>query len=248
MVSVQSNMQMHDELAALFSRTLTFNPEIQAPAPREEPKPESTPITYSISQHYTHSAHVTRPSSEPPHSDTAIAENILRTHGVDPSALTPSQIQLFKVAEAPQQMRLLELWSICPPTNNDIPALAWSSTSVEQEEHLARIRYERMNQQQTMSLDGTPVQTSDGKWAQSSEPDPEPYMFSGYAELMRRESEREARDSQPRTCAVSYTHATDPAYMGSGYTREQQQLDMATQYGALQQYGFVGDSDAMMDM
>lgn len=258
MVSVQSNMQMHDELSALFSRNLTFNPELQAAIPREEPKHEpkqaSQPIVYSISQHYTHSSHV-RPSSEPPQNDSAVAESILRTHGIDPSALTPSQIQLFKVAELQQQMRLLELWSICPPSRGgDIPALAWSSTTVEQEEQLARIRYERQAEQQVMSLDGTPVQAGDGKWAQHNEPDPEPYMFSGYAELMRRESEREARSTQPRSVgshfgnatneASSYNHATDPVYMGSDYI-QQQQMDMATQYGAFQQFRGVGESDAM---
>ncbi|CAM1506879.1 Fc.00g065200.m01.CDS01 [Cosmosporella sp. VM-42] len=274
MVSVQGNMQMHDELAALFQRNLTFNPQPPAPIPQEEPRSEPVasasasappPIIYT-SVHYTHSAHIARaqaqqqaaaqeevqrPSSEPPQTEMINSETILRNHGVDPSTLTPSQVQLFRIADPPQQMRLLELWTICPPSKaGDIPSLAWSSTTLEQEEHLARVRYERSNQNQVMSLDGTTVQTGDGKWTQDIEPDSEPYMASGYEELMRREYERQAQQDQPRDTynhfgiSQNYSQATDPVYMGPDYARQQQQMDMATQYGAFQ--GFRGgEADAM---
>ncbi|KAM5355891.1 hypothetical protein ACJ41O_002537 [Fusarium nematophilum] len=257
-------MQMQDELATLFSRNLTFNPESAPVPPQEEAKPEPPkPIIYS-SQHYTHSAHVVkaqqaqhqeppRPSSEPPQGAGPSVETILQYHGVNPSTLTPSQIQLFKIAEPAQQERLVELWNICPPGNGgDIPALAWSSTTVEQEEQLARVRLERLSQQQqhTMSLDGTPVQTGDGRWVQTSEPEMEPYMASGYEELMRREYERQSMESQPRTpyahCGPNYTHATDPVYMGPDYARQQQIMEMATQYGALQ--GFRAQEMDTMDV
>lgn len=251
MVSVQPNMQAHDELAALFSRNLTFNPEDQTP-PQEVPRhldpiaaPSATQhIVYSISQHYHHSAHLQKPpevsfqdepqrrSSEPAPCDSMLAENILRIHGIDPGTLTPSQLQLFRIAESSQQRRLLELWSICPPNNGtEIPALSWSSTTVEQEEQLARMRYERQ-QQQTTSLEGTPVQAPNGQWNQQSAPDSEPYMTSGYEELMRRERERQA-----------YTPATDPVYLGPDYSH--QQMDMATQYGAFEQFRGSGQMDTM---
>lgn len=266
-------MQNHDELAALFQRNLTFNPQpqVQAPIFQEEPKPEPMPISadtqpiiYSVSQHYNHSAHVVRPSqhelqrpsSEPPQSETTHAEQILRNHGVDPSTLTPSQIQLFKTADAPQKMRLLELWTICPPTKGgDIPALAWSSTTVEQEEQLARLRYERSNQNQVMSLDGTTVQTGNGTWIQNADSEPEPYMASGYEELMRREYERQAQQNQQRDAyshfgsssgGMAYTPATDPVFLGPDCVRQQQQMDMATQYGAFQH--FRGNEAEAMDV
>ncbi|KAF4983768.1 hypothetical protein FZEAL_891 [Fusarium zealandicum] len=253
MAFVQSNMQTQDDLAALFSRNLTFNPQAApppAPIHHEEPQPEpAKPIIYS-SQHYTHSAHVLRPqpaqqqepprpSSEPPQTEGPSVETVLQYHGVDPSALTPSQIQLFRIADTPQQERLVALWTICPPGKGaDIPALAWSSTTVEQEEQLARMRYERLTQQQqVMSLDGTHVQAGDGRWVQNTEPDMEPYMASGYEELMRREREREAMASQPRsTYGQDYTHATDPVYMGPDFARQQQMMEMATQYGAFQAF------------
>ncbi|KAH7328623.1 hypothetical protein B0I35DRAFT_23070 [Stachybotrys elegans] len=272
--NMQHNMQLPDELAALFARNLTFNPElhqasIPREAPRQEPSPPAAPaqpIVYSISQHYHHSAHIARPpvpsaqdeaprrSSAPSQTGEMLnAEAILRQHGVDPAGLTPSQLQLFRVAEQPQQLRLLELWSICPPSNGrDIPSLAWSSTTVEQEEQLAQMRYERQQQNQVMSLDGTPVQTNDGRWQHSS--DSEPYMLSGYEELMRREQERQERESRPRQAyshfgsAVGgscYSAATDPVYRGPDCNRDQQQMAMANQYGAFEQQRSAGPSDSM---
>jgi hypothetical protein len=254
----QQNMHSQDELAALLARNLTFNPIPEpAPVPQEVTKANNAePIIYT-SVHYTHSAHIAqaaqqipRRSSEPPQTQAPSVEAILLHHGVNPATLTPSQLQLFKVAEAAQQERLIELWNICPPGNGgDIPALAWSSTTVENEEQLARIRYDRLSQQhQVMSLDGTQVQTNDGRWVSQQEPEMEPYMASGYEELMRREREREreARDSQPRSTYGLYSHSTDPVYMGPDYAREQQLLAMASQYGACQ--GFRAPEMDTMDV
>lgn len=269
MVSIQPNMQGPDELSVLFSRNLTFNPELQTP--RQEPSPGPTPsqpIIYSISQHYHHSTHVikpqpqeettsiieepTRPSSEPPQGENLVAENQLRLYNVDPMTLTPAQLQLFRTADDSQKRRLIELWVIAPPTKSaDIPSLAWSSTSVEQEEHLAKQRYDR-EQEQTMSLDGTAVQTADGTWAaQRSTSDSEPYMTSGYEELMRREQQRQA---EPRAVynhfgnavgSRNYSTATDPVFMGPDSVRQQEQMSMATQYGAFEQFRSGDAMDVM---
>lgn len=257
--------QAQDELAALLSRNLTFDPAMQAIAPQEAtPNDQSQPIEYSASQHYNHSAHITqhtdsagqeeplRSASVPPQGESAQAEHMLRIHGIDTQSLTPSQIQLFRVADAPQQRRLLELWSICPPKNGgDIPALAWSSTSVEQEEQLARLRYESLQQeasQQEMAVQNTTVQTSEGQWHQHQES--EPYMTSGYEELMRREQERNAREAH--SCysqaiyGPTYSHAMDPVYQGPDFIREQQQMEMAAQYGTFQQMYGPGESMDVM--
>lgn len=124
---------------------------------------------------------------------------------------------------------------------------------MEQEEHLARVRYDRLQQDQTMSLDGTVVQTNNGQWHQQQQ-EPEPYMTSGYEELMRREQERQSLEARPREVynhfgnsvgGPSYSRATDPVYMGPDCTRQQQQVDMATQYGAYDQFRGVGEADAM---
>ncbi|KAK1586146.1 uncharacterized protein LY79DRAFT_240959 [Colletotrichum navitas] len=232
MSSYATTMQSHDDLAALFSRNLTFNPEVQSqvqsPKPEAELKqtpdpaptnaaPTPAPIIYSITQHYTHSAHIARqpqsqnvpiqrPSSEPPQTEQLTPEIVLSQHGVDPSVLSPSQIQLFRISEEPQQLRLIEIWRAAPPTSRtENPSLAWTSTTLEQEEQLAKLRYERLEaekqqQQQNavMSLDGTPVQSDDSRWlANSISHQVEPYMMSGYEEMMRREYEREQVDAPP---------------------------------------------------
>ncbi|GJC83154.1 hypothetical protein ColLi_05992 [Colletotrichum liriopes] len=287
-------MQAQDDLAALFSRNLTFNPEIQShvqpPKVEEELKqapdpaptnaaPTPAPIIYSITQHYTHSAHVARqpqsqdvpvqrPSSEPPQTEQLTPEAVLGQHGVDPSVLSPSQIQLFRISEEPHQLRLIEIWRAAPPkSSTENPSLAWTSTTLEQEEQLAKLRYERMEaekeqqqQQQNavMSLDGTPVQSDDSRWlANSISHQVEPYMMSGYEEMMRREYEREqveARSSSNYSHYGSvggYNPATDPVYKGFGddWAREQaiqMQMQMENQYGAFQHFGGqAGNMEAM---
>lgn len=259
MVSLQANMQIHDDLAALFSRNMTFNPEaVPKEMPQEVAVPEQTnqPIIYCISQHYNHSAHIAklssqnadsqRHSSEPPQSEVVSSETILRNHGVDPSTLTPSQLQLFRIADTAQRRRLVELWSICPPNNGaDIPALAWSSTTMEQEEHLAQLRYERQQHNHIMSLDGTTVQSANGTWVHQASQESEPYMMSGYEEIMRREREREEANAHPKDAyshfgtavgGPSYTPSTDPVYLGADYARHQLQLALAEQYGSFEQH------------
>ncbi|KAK3309721.1 uncharacterized protein B0T15DRAFT_12750 [Chaetomium strumarium] len=203
MAVVYASMPSQEELVALFSRNLTLDPMYQAaPAPEPAPVPaqesnEERKIVY-ISQHYTHSAHIarqetqpTRPASEPPRGEHAAVERVLREHSVDPSGLSSAQLELFKTVDAPQQLRLIELWRVCPPTSSvNNPTLAWSTTTVDQEEALARLRFEQQQQQlvdqqlqqelemdlqpeteaeteTVMSLDGTPltpIQAGDGRW------------------------------------------------------------------------------------
>jgi len=213
MAVVHPNMQQ-EELAALFARNLTFTQPVPLPIPEpvqvpvEAPKEEAK-IVY-ISAHYNHSAHVARhdaeppvrPASEPPQPEHSAVERVLRDHGVDPSCLSSAQLQLFKTVDDPQRIRLMELWRQCPPTNSlDNPTLAWSMTSVSQEEMLAKMRYDqrqRAEQETIMSLDGTPltpIQGGDGRWGSATScyrfvPVPcgymEPYMATGYEEMARR--------------------------------------------------------------
>ena len=263
MMHNQQNMQPNDELVSLFARNLTLNPQ-----PVEQPRqtePESQPITYSITQHYHHSAHIAREtneaaskpqrhSSEPPQSQQPSAELILNLHGINHAALSASQMELFKTADDAQKLRLIELWRICPPANQqENPAVALTNTTVEQEEFLAQIRYQRQweeNEQShntQMSLDGTPltpVQTEDGRWTTAA--DVEPYMESGYELLARREYEESAKGQRdeamftpknvyfPFGTAVggqNYRQATDPAY---GHDWASRQQAMEDQYGHFQ--------------
>ncbi|KAI0818267.1 hypothetical protein GGR55DRAFT_68516 [Xylaria sp. FL0064] len=264
MAYAQSNMQDSDELSTLFSRNMTF----QQPQPMQQTQPEPSnlrpsepePIRYSISQHYHHSAHLVqqdepisepqRPSSVPPQTQPT-AEQVLTRHGIDPSSLSPQQLDLFKIGDAPQQLRLIQLWQICPPTNlNSMTnsTVAWMSTTVEREEMLAQLHYEKKlaeeeaRRDSVMSMDGTPltpVQTTDGHWMGTAYV--EPYMMSGYEMLARREYEESAKQmldeimSEPVQKEVhSYRPATDPVY-ANDWSHQQQVME--NQYGAFQQMG-----------
>lgn len=233
----QPSMADEERLAAMFTKNMSLDP---VQGPQEPPK-----IVY-VSQHYTHSAHLAhqpveppqpspRPASEPPQSEHLLAETVLRNHGVDPSCLSTSQLQLFKTADEQQQLRLIELWRICPPTNsNNNPSLAWSAPStLEQEIILAQDRYMR-NQMQTqqqdqtmMSLDGTPlvpIQAGDGRWMGITETDHymEPYMSTGYS--------TQAPDV-PRVAA--YKPSTDPVYNGTCMVNYSELEKMENQYGRM---------------
>lgn len=263
MIFVQPHQEVQEDLAALLSRNLRLDPATNPPPP-EEPK-----IVY-ISQHYHHSTHVPklyeqqqqqeeqrpvdppRPSSEPPQPEYEAAENVLRQHAIDPSCLSASQLQLFREGDTPQQVRLIQLWQICPPTKNtDNPTLTWSNTTVEQEEMLAKMRYEQQQVAEqpqvvetTMSLDGTPltpIQAGDGRWIQTCQPHSymEPYMSSGYEELARREYEESVRRAFEEeamlqsknamghfgatAAAPAYNPATDPVYQNSNMNSDWQQ-------------------------
>lgn len=263
-------MATQEDLVALFQRNFSLETPVYV-APQPAPKPVEEPITYSISQHYHHSAHVvaqqpSRPASEPPQTDQLTTEIILSRHGVDVNSLFPSQLELFKTADASQQMRLIELWRICPPDygghalSQDIGT--WPATSFQQEEAMAKLRYERQMLEERMSRSGgdqqtmesmedtmsdasttaplTPVQSGDGRWNQSH--NAEPYMQSGYELLAQQEYERSS-------AASKYSHATDPVYntvedihkfpnVGGDWQAllQQRQQAMENQYGAYQQF------------
>ena len=240
-------MATQEELSALFARNLSLQPQAIYVAPVEAPPaptPVEEPYTYSISRHYHHSAHIAqqpppRPASEPPQSNQVTVEIVLSRNGVDPSALYPSQIDLFRTADEAQQLRLIELWRICPPdyTSNvakNLLGLSDSTTSVQQEEALAQLRYERMateekQQVERMMLEERMSRTggdqqgmdsdtmSDASTNQPLTPiqggdgrwnqshvAAEPYMQSGYETLAQREYEQ--------SVGPKYSQATDPVY------------------------------------
>ncbi|KAK0624764.1 hypothetical protein B0T17DRAFT_492726 [Bombardia bombarda] len=247
MLALQPGMQsQEDGLAALFARKMNFNPQAEQVAPVFVPPvveaPKEQPKVVYASAHYTHSAHVARhdqqppqasaprPASEPPTSSSSPIEAVLRQHGVDPATISRAQLQLFKRVEDPQKLRLMELWAACPSTGRvDNPTWDWSMTSLDQEELLARKRYQQqqiMMDTSIMSLDGTPItaiQAGDGRWTMSqANADSEPYMLSGYEELARRELLSPNQSSSvPRGFAESFvavgqgTRASAPAGLGA---------------------------------
>ncbi|TKA67334.1 hypothetical protein B0A55_08862 [Friedmanniomyces simplex] len=171
------NSTQHDELAQLFAQNmqLSYQAAQQQSQQQQEPvrvehipqrseKQEQQPVHF-ISAHYTGTAHV-RPdttsepsrSPPPPYNEEALIPKAmaetLRQHSIDPSALLPNQIHLFANADYEQRLRLLELWRISPPSYPLEQHLRseWGqhTTSVEQEEAEARVRYEQQNAQVQM--------------------------------------------------------------------------------------------------
>ncbi|KAI0195433.1 hypothetical protein F4808DRAFT_329343 [Astrocystis sublimbata] len=248
MAYAQPNMDTGDELSTLFSRNMTFQQPRPEPVQQVQQQPDAEPIKYSITQHYHHSAHAVHQEAAPepqraasvPAQTQFSAEQVLSQHGVDPLRLSAQQIELFKTGDMPQQLRLIELWQICPPDNssNTHTRMDWPDTSVEQEMILAQRRQsqraeeERQRRDSEMSMDGTPltpVQTTDGHWVTTAYV--EPYMMSGYEMMAQREYEestkrqlQEVRMDQPKDVynhfgsAVgghnnTYSPATDPVYL-----------------------------------
>lgn len=263
-------MAMQEDLATLFSRTLSLQNPPTSCSCRTGCR-HFFADTYSISQHYHHSAHVVKQQSRstsepPPQTDQLTTEIILSRHGVDPTTLFPSQIELFRSAEPGQQMRLIELWRISPP-NYGGHALAqdlrtWPATSFQQEEEMAKLRYERQMLEERMSRAGahqnpfdnsddamsdestngplTPIQGGDGRWNGT---EVEPYMHSGYELLARREYELSALPARDISSHFgnsagpsSYKTATDPVYKENA-TSEWQQRMMLQQEAMENQYG-----------
>ncbi|OBT77858.1 hypothetical protein VF21_03262 [Pseudogymnoascus sp. 05NY08] len=214
-----------EELSALFSRNLSFQPIAPAPAPIHQTTPPTEAITYSITQHYHHSSHIAPPAPPPaaPTTDAHTTSIILSRHGVDASSLFPSQLALFQSADPAQQMRLVELWRISPPTYGGHSLAAeqpqWPVTSVAQEEVAAQARYERAMLEERAarhnSMEGggddvmsdgevsnTPLTPILGGGDGRSGGAVEPYMASGYEALAAREYEISAQ--QPAKDAYSH--------------------------------------------
>ena len=115
-----------EELSRLFARHVAVsNVQRSVASPSEDSGyqsqgSEEQPIKYSITQHYHHSAHQARSSqvSEPRSGeiwkadqiDEMTAKIILARNGVDPSALFPSQLSLFRRSDVSQQTLLVEIW------------------------------------------------------------------------------------------------------------------------------------------
>jgi len=216
--------------------------QVQQEQAQQQEQEAPKAIVYA-SSHYTHSHHVvpTRSASEPPartHIEMSELGSILLRNSVNPELLFPSQVELFQNADDDQRLRLLELWRISPPQGRQgYPAgtdynmsrqlYDWPPTSLAQEESMAKLRYEKSQQdQQTQELSTSP-------------PAAEPYMASGYDLLAKREYEQSAKEA-------SYNQATDPVYNSTGsnglWQKEAGSIsEMENNYGAYayaREYGF----------
>lgn len=270
-----------EELARLFSAHMSLDQApSQPPPPSQEQVPQGQPaqqeqtqtvqpITYA-SLHYTHSYHIA-----PTHSvqvplknkiDLPELQSMLLRNSIDPSLLFPSQIDLFQNADDDQRLRLLELWRISPPQgrqgypggvdyNMSRQLYDWPPTSLAQEEAMAKMRFERQEEEriqqeeiqkhqqeldQSMDQEAETAAVHAARDILASSPSTaEPYIVSGYDMLAKREYEESAQTAANHLRETTrYNLATDPVYnrpAGNGGLWEKNVgsiLDMENQYGA----------------
>lgn len=226
---------MQEELATLMSQHLKLDnnvnyqsqPELPPTPPQSDTQP---PMTY-ITQHYHHSAHQAAPT--PPVEQTSATEKLAR-HGIDASVLLTSQLNLFKQAQPDQQLRLIQLWSIAPPSyGNQLLAkdlVNWPQTSMQQEEDAAQSRYMRM-------------QAESGNYSLEQRSNAEPYIVQGYNVLPDGSDGTKAAGFNAPT--REYNRAFDPAYQSrEWWTHESQPIEH--QYGVVQQMREFADRDEDM--
>lgn len=268
-----------EELSQLFSAhmSLTQAPPTPQTQHQEHPAQEqqqeqsqaSQPIIYA-SQHYTHSYHIapTQQVQQPAktHIDLTELESIFLRNSIDPSLLFPSQVDLFQNADDDQRLRLLELWRISPPQgrqgysggvdyNTSRQLYDWPPTSLAQEEAMAKLRYERqeeeriqqeeiqkhqqqLDQSMDQGVDSAAVNATRDILA-TSPSNAEPYIVSGYDMLAKREYEQSAQSTANHLQeSTRYNQATDPVYNHAGNNgglwekNVGSMLDMENQYGA----------------
>lgn len=223
---------MQDDLVNMMSQHLQIN-QIQhhqdsSMPPTPEVSPQPIPITY-ITQHYHHSSHQAGNSPE------AQASDFLESVGVNASALLPSQIQLFKNADDQQRQRLVELWTISPPTPGKqmLPSQMgnWPQTSLEQEEAAAQYRWEEKEREKLKNLCALP--------GYDSQQNAEPYMISGYdvPRLAKSVAPTESRTASHE----EQKQFNDPVF--NSQSREWWKLEddapIEHQYGMLQQWAYT---------
>jgi hypothetical protein len=213
---------------------------------------EPVSINYSISQHYTHSAHVvqaintsqTSPSDfvESPPKGLSIYQ-ILDQHNIPPSCLLRSQLTLFEQADEDQRARLIQLWTISAPhrIRGGGQALAnriseYQARNVEQEEESAWLpqkgNFWKESCQSEVELKYEHGEC--GSWfGESGLEDAETYITSGYEQLAQRDYNDQGKRTIPASISTSaglifgnrYNHATDPIYQAREWHHDQDQQD-----------------------
>lgn len=179
--------------------------------------------------------------SHPPPEETNTSD-ILRSHNVDPSTLSPEQFELFERAMPEQKSRLIQIWQICPETNQATGLHQFFGNQQQQQQQ---------QQHENVSMEDCEMDITQ---EENGENDAEPYMVSGYEMLAQRDYERSAQQScaenshqgcQPNepTTGVPYKIANDPIYQSQGWWEHTNQQPMEHQYGVFEymnQYLIMG--------
>jgi hypothetical protein len=224
---------MQEDLVALFARQMRMDTTVSPTSQGELPS-ASSPIMYSITQHYHHSSHVPRPTlpTESPEQDaspTTVSDpinEILRLQNINPLSLSPTQLQLFENAMPEQRSRLIQIWQIFPEPGGVSNNLR-DRSKPEMYAYLSGVNVGNSSSpnqpaQTTYSADlemCDPVHQ--GGIDDDGQQYAEPYMASGYEILAKRDYELSADKTlsivNEPTTGSPYNLANDPIYGTQGH-------------------------------
>ncbi|KAJ0420709.1 hypothetical protein BJY00DRAFT_301439 [Aspergillus carlsbadensis] len=197
----EGNLKAQDDLVALFNTHMNMEPSLMSE--KKEVQISAPPITYSITQHYHHSAHVaqrTEPLGIMQGNSTAETNELanrvfetLRQHNVDPSSLSPDQLELFANAMSEQQSRLVQMWQICPEPSKNAPGSSQQGQSIFANQTYMQGSAQGQNRSDTMHGQA------------------EPYMLSGY-DL----NGQVAPPANEPSTGSPYRLSSDPIYQAAG--------------------------------
>lgn len=273
----QEDFSSHD-LAELFRQKISLSPRINngggdalhsVPVEAQEIvlEEEASPINYSISQHYHHSAHIAQAINvdKPPTSHlTGFPQRglsiyqTLAQHNISPSSLLRSQLTLFEQADDDQRSRLIQLWTISPPNyaaNQGQELMerpgGHQIRTLEEEEHLAWLRYQinvyRERHQDENEL-GSVTHGNRNLLEGEDHYSAETYITSGYELLAQRDYELQWKRFVGANVSPSvglifgdqYNHATDPVY-----ERNLQQSGDTRRQSTENHYGMFDQADPL---
>ncbi|KAL4745537.1 hypothetical protein BDW72DRAFT_186505 [Aspergillus terricola var. indicus] len=199
----EGNLKAQDDLVSLFNTHMSIGRSQASGGPEV---PATPPITYSITQHYHHSAHVAQGAAvpglaalqnvaSPVTTETADrALEVLMHHRINPSTLSTSQLELFVNAMPEQQNRLIQMWQICPEPGKIVQSQAVLSRDLEM-------------------YDSAQVSNNGDITGHSAEP----YMLAGYGLIAHDpDASQASRPSNELTTCSPYRLFSDPVYQAGG--------------------------------
>ncbi|KNG86047.1 hypothetical protein ANOM_005809 [Aspergillus nomiae NRRL 13137] len=230
---------MQEDLVALFSRQMRM--DIPIPSGSQEMLPAvHPPVAYSITQHYHHSSHVARctfPAGSPeqdepldPNVTPSSVHEMLRLQNINPSSLTPTQLQLFENAMPEQRSRLIQIWQIFPESRD-----ASTDPSLERVKQSSSELYAYSSGGAAINAHDSNLSAHmgyiddldmcdlmhDGGNDEDGHQYAEPYMISGYEVLAQRDYELCAGKIVPvmnePTTGSPYKLSNDPIYRAQGH-------------------------------
>ncbi|PYH76148.1 hypothetical protein BO82DRAFT_296956 [Aspergillus uvarum CBS 121591] len=208
----ESNMQLQQELAALFEKSMTLNLSTHLASDQSLCSVSPDPKLYSIGQN---------PASNMDLHPTAI--DTLRYHNIDPETLLLRQWKLYEGAMPEQRSRLIQMWQLSPEHRYHSDQGETKGAGLH--DHGATNKTACMSglwnaSFETRTVDDLDMYDFDRGVDYSASPYAEPYMITGYrAAAQTSKGLSDGRDGNvvsERTTGSPYRLANDPVYRSQG--------------------------------